>query len=469
MTLACDIADRVGAFSFDALPAEAVHWARIGILDTIGVTLAGAGEPCAAIVRRLVSSTGPALLLGTPRRVAAPDAAFANGTASHALDFDDASNTLGGHPSAPLVPALLALADGMEASGQAFLTAYVAGFETEARIARAVNFHHYDKGWHPTATLGTFGAAAAAARLLDLPPPQTATALAIAASLAAGLKVNFGTMTKPMHVGQCARNGVMAALLSREGFTASPEALEHRQGFFHVFNGEGNFDAAAVMRDWAAPLDIVRPGIAIKQYPCCGSTHPAIDAMLALVAEHALTPEAVERVVSWTHPRRLAHTNRPTPRSALDAKFSVQYCLARALADRQVVLSHFQGDAFAEPRIVQLMARIEAAPHPAMAPSSTEHFGAEVTVFTRDGRRFARKVDRALGRTAGNPLPRARLEAKFLDCAARVMDRRTAETLLDLLWRLDELPDLRHVSETIAAGTAAASVPSARPSAAMRH
>ncbi len=367
MTIVTALAERICALSYDGLPDAAVEWAKVGILDTVGVTLAGSVEPCAQIVRRVAAAPGPALVFGTATRLAVADAALVNGTASHALDFDDCSNTLGGHPSVPVLPALFALADARTVTGRDFIAAYVAGFETETRIARAVNFHHYDKGWHPTATLGVFGAAAAASHLMGLTTAQTATALAIAASFSSGLKANFGTMTKPLHVGHCSRNGAMAALLAREGFTASADVFEHRQGFFEVFNGAGNYDADAVLRDWAAPLDIVTPGIAIKRYPCCGSTHPAIDAMLDLVDAHALTPDDVARIVSWTHPRRLAHTNRPTVRSALDAKFSVQYCLARALVDRQVVLSHFDDGAYLDPRVADVMARVEAAPHPDMS------------------------------------------------------------------------------------------------------
>ena len=245
---------------------------------------------------RVTASDGPCLIFGTEQRVAALDAALINGTASHALDFDDCSDTLGGHPSAPILPALFALAETRTVDGRAFIAAYVAGWETETRIARGVNFHHYEKGWHPTATLGVFGSTAACCHLLGLTPEATATALGLAASFASGVKANFGTMTKPLHVGHCSRNGMLAALLAADGFTANAGALEHRQGFLHVFNGEGNFDADAILRDWGQPWDIVQPGVAIKQYPCCGSTHPAVDAMLSLVREHGLTPAMVERV-----------------------------------------------------------------------------------------------------------------------------------------------------------------------------
>jgi 2-methylcitrate dehydratase PrpD len=451
MTIVTALAERICALSYDRLPEAAVEWAKVGILDTVGVTLAGSVEPCAQIVRRVAAAPGAALVFGTTTRLAVADAALVNGTASHALDFDDCSNTLGGHPSAPVLPALFALADAWAVRGRHFITAYVAGFETETRIARAVNFHHYDKGWHPTATLGVFGAAAAASHLLALTADETATALAIAASFSSGLKANFGTMTKPLHVGHCARNGAMAALLAREGFTASADVFEHRQGFFEVFNGAGNYDAAAVLRDWADPFDIVTPGIAIKRYPCCGSTHPAIDAMLDLVHTHALTPDNVARIVSWTHPRRLAHTNRPTVRSALDAKFSVQYCLARALVDRQVVLSQFDDGAYLDPHVAEVMAHVEAAPHP-NAAASTSHFGAEVTVTTTDGRRLTKAVDSALGRTSANPLSRAVLEAKYRDCAARVLDADAVSCSLELLANLEKLDRVAALGDVLAAG-----------------
>lgn len=454
MTIATELAGRIQALSYDALPPEAVHWAKVGILDTVGVTLAGAGEETTRLVARLFGdgAGGPALLFGTPRSAPPLDATLINGTAAHALDFDDCSNTMGGHPSAPVLPALFALADTRRVSGRDVLTAYVAGFETETRLARGVNFHHYEKGWHPTATLGTFGAAAASARLMRLSPEKTAIALALAGSLASGIKANFGTMAKPLHIGHAARNGLMAALLAEEGFTAALDMFEHRQGFLMVYNGEGHFDADAVLRDWAAPLDVVKPGIAIKQYPCCGSTHPAIDAMLALVHEHALTPDRVERVEAWTHPRRLAHTNRPHPNSPLDAKFSVQYCLARALVDGQVVLEHFEGDAYREPAVQAVLARVEAAPHPEMSMASTDHFGGEVRVHLKDGRQVSAKVDRPLGRGPEKPLPLPMLDAKFTNCAARALTTDAAARLLALLWRLDEIDDMAEMQAVLRSG-----------------
>src|SRR5262245_14427433 len=357
------LADRIAEVTFEALPSEAVVTAKEGILDTVGVTLAGAKEDTTAVVARTLRWTagqGAALIFGGRERVDALSAALINGTASHALDFDDCNNTLGGHPSAPILPALWTPATGV--SGKAFIAAYAAGVETECKLARAVNFHHYEKGWHPTATLGTFGAAAACAHLLRLAPDKIATALALAASMASGIKANFGTMTKPFHVGQAARNGLLAALLAKEGMTANHGALEHRQGFFAVFNGEGTFHPERILGEWANPYDLAEPGIAFKRHPCCGSTHPAADAMLHLRAAHALVPERVARIESWTHPRRLEHTNRPDPQSGLAGKFSIQYVLTRALMHGIVSLEHFTDAAVREGPARALTAKVDAKP-----------------------------------------------------------------------------------------------------------
>ncbi len=451
MTIIETIAERIAAVGYGDLPAEAVHWAKLAILDTVGVTLAGAGEECAPIVARVLASpAGECLIFGSNRRAGPLDAALINGTAAHALDFDDVSNSLGGHPSAPIVPALFALAETLDSTGRDFIAAYVIGFETETRLGRGVHFHHYEKGWHPTATLGVFGAAAACCHLLGLDRAKTAQALAIAASLASGIKANFGTMTKPLHVGHTARNGLFAALLARDGFTANPAALEHKQGFLQVFNGPGNFDADKILAGWGRPWDIVQPGLAIKQHPCCGSTHPAIDAMLSLRAENSIgreiPPDKVARIDSWTHPRRLAHTDRPDPQSGLDAKFSVQYCLARALIAGRIVLEDFEGEAFRDPATRALMRRIHAAPHPA----GGEALGAEVRITLDDGETIAGRVGSALGRGPDNPLPAAALFAKFSNCAGRALPPAQVERVERLLLQLDEARSARELVAAIA-------------------
>src|ERR1700722_10799208 len=432
MTIAETSGARIADVSYDTLPEEARHWAKVAIMDTVGCILAGADEPCARIANRVAligGANGPCVVFGSLHRAGPLDAAAINGTAAHALDYDDCSDTLGGHPSAPILPALFALAETSGTNGRDFIAAYVAGWETETRIARGVNFHHYEKGWHPTATIGVFGAAAACAKLLDLPVEKTARALALAATFSSGLKANFGTMTKPLHVGHASRNGLYAALLAAEDFTSSTDALEHRQGFLRVFNGDGNFTIDPIVEDWGAPWDIVDPGLAIKQYPCCGSTHPAVDAMLMLVRENNLTPAMVTRIESQTHPRRFAHTNRPDPRGALDAKFSVQYCLARALVSRHVLIEHFEDGSYDEPEVRAVLKRVVSSAWPERKMDLSEHFGADVRVTLTDGRVLAKFVARPLGRGPSIPLPPELLRGKFIDCARRALSPEAANRL----------------------------------------
>ncbi|HEY0297331.1 MAG TPA: MmgE/PrpD family protein [Bordetella sp.] len=452
--LARELGARVAGLSFERLSADALRWARMGILDTIGVTLAGAREDAPRLAARALDlGEGPSLVLGARRRVGALDAALINGTASHALDFDDCNNTLGGHPSAPVLSALIPLAEQLGSSGRDFVTAYVAGFEAETKIGLAVNFHHYTKGWHPTATLGTFGAAAACARLMGLDAAGTATALALAASFASGIKANFGTMTKPLHVGHCARNGLYAARLAREGFTANAaRVFEHKQGFLDVFNGPGTYDTQRALDAWAKPLDIVEPGIAVKQYPCCGSTHPALDAMLELVRRHGPRLEQVERVDAWIHARRLAHTNRPRPNSPLDAKFSLQYVLARALLDGHVGVNDFIESAYRQPEVLALLPRIHVAAYNETGVGGfpeANHFGGLVRITLRDGSVLEAQVDQPLGRTSANPLPPALLRDKFSLCASAVLAPPAIPAIAETIERIETLNSVGELTAQI--------------------
>ncbi|HJO75274.1 MAG TPA: MmgE/PrpD family protein [Rhodospirillales bacterium] len=462
MTIAGELARGIKAFRYDDLPDTAVTWAKVGILDTVGVTLAGAGEDCVSIVKRVQgigqgiserANDGPCLIIGGGR--AGPlDAALINGTASHALDFDDFAGSIGGHPSVPLVPAIIALGEmtgeSRAVGGRDAITAYVAGFETESRIAHGVNFHHYEKGWHPTATLGIFGTVAASALLLDLSEEETALALCLAVSLASGVKANFGTMTKPLHVGHSVRNGMQAALMAKEGFTANPEAFEHEQGFFNVFNGPGNFDAERIFENWADPLDIIDPGLGLKQFPCCGSTHTAINCMLELVRDNGLTPGDAADIEVLANPRRLPHTDNPDPESGLKAKFSMHYIVARALLDGRVGLDHFEGDAYADKEARKLMSVVRVGAHPDMPAESDNQFGAEVIVTTTGGDKLSVRRDHELGRGPDNPMSRDELWAKFDDCAQRALP---ADSVLPLFEMLENLEDISSLSDLTTAMT----------------
>lgn len=454
--LAVDLAERIHAFDPSGAPPAALAWARTAVLDTVGVALGGAAEEVSRVLRRTGTGAGagPHAVIGTPIRTTPVDAAFLNGVASHALDFDDGCGTMGGHPSAPVVGPLLALAETSGASGRDLLLAHIVGFEIQVRMARGVHFHHYEKGWHATATLGPFGAVAACARLLGLSRDTTATALAIAASLSSGIKANFGTMTKPLQVGNAARNGLLAVLLAQEGVTANPSALDAKQGWLNVFNGPGTFDVSRILDHWGEPWEVLNETVGLKPFACCGSLHPAIFTMLDLVETHDLRPDAVERIDVALHPRRLAHLDNPAPRDGLAAKYSLQYVMDRAVTDRAITLAHFEGDAPHDPSVARLLAVTHAA-----GRDDIPDGGLEISVRTRDGETVTARADSPLHfrrGPGGTPMTDTELRRKFTDCAARALPAPQVEELFATLQRLDRLPDVAALSDLLLAPSAPA-------------
>lgn len=443
------LADRIFSFDVTGIPPQAYRLAKTAMIDTLGVTIAGAGEPCTTILLKtpgVAAAPGICSLFGLKHQTSALDAAFINGTASHALDYDDFSQPMGGHQSAPLMAPLMALAQERGLSGLSLLQSYIVGIETEIRLARAVNFYHYDKGWHPTATLGVFGAAAACAHLLALNRTQITTALAIAASFASGLKANFGTMVKPLHVGQCARNGLLAALMAQAGYDANPAALEHKQGFFNAFNGPGNFDETRIFENWAAPLEVLSPSMGLKQFPCCGSAIPAVAMALQLRNEESFAIEDIEKVEILPHRRRLPHTNNPDPQTPLAAKFSVQYAVCLALINGAPRLKDFEGTAHFDPDIRRLMSRTIAREHPDMPDDSPEQFGAEVILTLKSGDKLSRRINSLIGRGADNPMSEQELWEKFSDCAQRSLDQSRVKSLFSSLQNLENVQDVSEIA-----------------------
>lgn len=448
MGLARELAERICALRHADLSEQAIYWSRIAVLDTVGVTLAGAQEEAPRLVDDTLENPaeGRSLIFGTARRARALDAALINGTAAHVLDFDNTLSTMGGHVSAVMVPALIAVGDAENSSGAALLAAHAAGFET-ARIGLALNPHHSEIGWHPTTTIGIFAVAAGCAHLLGLDVEQTERALAMSASLAAGMKANFGTMTKSLHAGQCARGGAMAAMLARKGYTANTGVFEHKQGYFRLFGDGKPVNAAAVLDGWGKPFDIESPGASYKIYPCCYSTHAAVQAALDIVQRHGrLQPGQIARIESRTSERALAHTDRPAPDSDLAAKFSVQYCVIRALTEGRVLLQHFENGAYREAGIQALLPKVTTTPYTGPAFCPDDPFDAEVDVTLTDGRILKAKVDRPRGRTNDDPIPHAALEGKFLDCAGRVLSAAAAQALCRAIVELDERTTVRDMT-----------------------
>ena len=424
-----------------APPAAARARAATAVMDTVGVALAGCIEPAARIVREtltpgLKTRGSMVSIWGTDLRAAASDAALANGTAAHALDYDDMCFVSLAHPSAPLVPAIIATAELAGASGRAALDAYVAGFEIQARLGRLMNPRHYQRGWHCTSTLGAISAAAGAARVLGLDSAATAHALAIAASSASGLKENFGTMVKPLHAGLAARDGVMAAWLARGGLTGSAKALDGPQGFLHAFDSERD-DLTRETSDLGERWEILDSGITVKLYPSCAGTHPTLDAILDLRAQEGFTAEDVERIDIDVDPIVPTILIYDRPASGLEAKFSMPFCAAAAVLFGRVGIDTFDDESIRDPRLATLMPRVTMRIDEEIGrgrPALTE---ARVNVRLKDGRAFVKAAHGARGYPA-NPASDAELSAKFLACAGRAVPPARAETLLSALRNIEQ-------------------------------
>lgn len=424
------------------LPAAARDLAKLALVDYMGCAIAGAAEPVSQLVVRqcaMAAEAGKpsASVIGHALRTRPIDAAFANGTTAHALDFDDSNMVLGGHPSVALFPGLLALGQARGSTGSAIIDAYVVGFEVLLAFARALNFEHYEKGWHPTATLGAFGATAAAARLLALDAQQSAAAIGLAASMASGVKANFGTMAKPLQVGEASRRGVLCALLAADGATSSAGALEARQGFLNVYNGSGHYRAHELLA-LGDGFELLRSGIQFKNYPCCGSTHAPIDAALALREKHRVQAGDIAAVRVALNPRRRPHVDRPVVADELAAKFSVQFTVAAALADGCVGLRHFTPESIARSDLQALLGRVEVAALEGGAGALSQ--GCEVTLHTRDGATFSVQLEDAEGRGAGAYA--ATMRRKFADCVHLQFDAASAADLVRALLAIDDCPDV---------------------------
>ena len=424
-------------------PADARSRAAMAILDTIGVTLAGAVEPAGRIVQQVIAGEGSraCTVLGTTLRATAAGAALANGTAAHALDYDDMCFVSLAHPSAPLVAAIVAAGETTGASGAALAEAYVIGFEIEARLGRLMNPRHYQRGWHCTSTLGAIGAAAAVSRLMDLEEAAAAHAIAIAASEASGLKENFGTMVKPLHAGLAARDGVLAAALARAGMTASALAIDGPQGFLHAMDSAGD-DLEREAADLGSRWEILDTGITVKLYPSCAATHPPLDAILSLRRRERFTAEEVERVVVDVDAITPTVLIYDRPASGLEAKFSMAFCAAAAVADGRVGIDTFETARMRDPLMLSQMARVEMRVDPALGVDAPPLTQARVHIHLRDGRVVTETANGARGYPA-RPASDEEMAAKFLGCAVRALPRHAAQQSLALLRNFDALPDIR--------------------------
>lgn len=450
--ITAEVAGFIESLPFEDLPAEALRIGKRCLLDGLGVILAGSGETCARLVRDLGAQDGgrpEATAFGRPPvRMPAAAAALANGTAGHAMDWDDTQlssspdRTFGllTHPTIPPLAACLAVAEALGGvSGKEFLTAFLVGFEVECKMAEAIRPGHYEQGFHTSGTIGTFGAAAAAGRLLGLDAGRLRHLLGIAASMGAGIRCNFGTMAKPLHVGRAAQSGVTAARLAAAGYEADPEGLDGQWGFFQVF-GHG-LDLERIAGRLGRPHTIVEPGVSVKPYPCGSLTHPSLDAMRALVVENDITPDAIQTVVLYAGrnilgPIRYASADKP-----LQAKFCMPFLLAAMALARKVGRAEFTPEFVASREVRDLMGRVRTEFDPGIERLGYDQMRSRLEITLRDGRRLVREAEIYRGGPE-HPLSDEELERKFADCTAEIVPDSSRHRLVEAIFGLERVADV---------------------------
>jgi 2-methylcitrate dehydratase PrpD len=448
-------ARRLGEFiatrprSFD-LAEPIVLATKRALLDCVAATLSGARDPVVERLKEHHADRLPAqatIVAAFGRRVPAEVAALINGTMGHATDYDDVSFTMWGHATAPVFPAVLAVGESAGLSGAELLRAFLVGLEVEMKLGASVAPHHYGAGWHPTATIGVFGACAGAAAAANLSAEQSSAALCIAASRSAGLRANFGSMTKPLHVGFAARDGLEAAKLAARNITAQNAAIDGAFGFIEVMAG-GKSSLDDRLARLGQPFDIIEPGLAYKYYPSCSDTHIATDTLLDLLDAEQIAVPAIEHVRCRVTKGVFDNLIYSDPRSGLEAKFSMQFCLARAMENRRLELADFTDNSVRSPQTRALMQRIDLHVDGSIAEGDYCS-PASIEVALKDGRKFT-KAGRSARGHPDRPLDDAQLAEKFFACAQVALKRPAAQALYDFINSLEKSPSIEPLAVALA-------------------
>ena len=450
MGLTQEVANYVSKVSYKDIPSEVIRLACGFILDGLGVALAGSTDDCSRIVQAHVREIGgkqECAVLGTVLSAPAPQAALANGVAGHAMDYDDTQLStsrqavygLLTHPTTPVLAAAMAVGERQKITGAEFLLAYIVGVEIECRIADSINPRHYQSGFHSTATIGGLGAVMAVGKILRLRENTLVQALGICASMASGLRENFGTMTKPLHAGRAAENGVTAALLARRGFTAVTNILEAKRGFYHAMGG--GYDESKIAGRFGQPYFMQKPGISIKPYPSGSLSHPAQDLILDLVKEHDLHASDIVSIEVGTNsnvPNALIY---PMPTTALEAKFSIPFCMAIAVLERKAGIAQFVDSKVRQKRVVELMKRVKLYVDDELEALGFDQVRSRIRIKLHNGRTIEGRYDVARGHP-DRAMSWTELADKFKECASLALPVDNAGHVIGLVARLAELKSL---------------------------
>lgn len=443
MLLSRQFAKFVLETDYDSIPQTALQRAKHHIIDCLGCMLAGTREPLAGILGTYLDTAGgkpQASILGSEVQTSIYNAAMVNGTLGHALDFDDMSSSLIGHPTTVILPTILALGEYQKISARKALEAYVLGVEVACALGRLMNPGHYQRGWHPTTSLGIFGATAAAGKLLGVSEEELSLAFGIAASESSGIRENFGTMTKPFHAGRASAKGFLSAMLARTGFNSSDRAFEGDAGFLRATCD--HYDIEETLKTLGNPYEFVSPGLSIKKYPSCGATSNGIDAMISLAEDNAILPDSVKSIECGSVPIAKDVLIYEMPRNGLEGKFSMHFCLAVALAEKKVTLEHFHDPWINNPTITDLVNKTTFTVAPELAEYGYRGtFNTLLKVSLFNGDEHVLKVDHAKG-SPENPLSEAEVFEKYTHCAEGVLPDGKIERSIEMLSDFPLLEDL---------------------------
>jgi 2-methylcitrate dehydratase PrpD len=447
--------------AIEDFPDEAVRLAKRCIIDGLGVILAGSTQPAGHILRDYVAGSDThvdATVLGTETfKTSSALAALVNGTSGHALDWDDtqlatSADRIFGlltHPTIPPLVTALALGESAKISGMRFLEAFLTGFEVECKISEAIHPDHYKKGFHSSATVGTFGAATVAAKLLNLNDEQVAHMLAIAASSASGIRVNFGSMTKPLHVGRAAQNGIVAAELAALGFTGGDNALDPPWGFFQTFSHGGGFDAQRIIGKLGNPHTIVSPGVSIKPYPCGVLGHPTMDAMRRLVTDHDVDASAIVAIRVRAGSNILNPLRYPIAHNELEAKFCPAFMVSAIALRRKAGIHEFNDEFVCSEPVQALMKKVDCVLDADIEAQGWEKIRSTVEVDLADGRTLVQQADERYRGGPDFPFTRDDLFEKFSDCASLVLPENQINSVFELVEALETCADITELVQSL--------------------
>ncbi len=450
MGLTRDIARFVTELCPETIPSEVISVIKNAFLDTVGVALAGKNEAGCQIVFDYVKSEGAKPIVtvwGKGMKTSAGLAALANGTMAHALDYDDVNSSVYGHPSTVLVPASLAVAEEINASGRNVVLAYFAGFEVMAYLGKLLGFRHYRKGWHATATLGAIGATVSAGKLYELTEEEMCCALGIATSHAAGTRQNFGTMTKPYHPGYAAQMGIVAAKLAKKGFTANREAIEAPLGFLALYGDIMHPETDEKIGD---KVELLSSGISIKKYPCCYMTHRPADAMFKLIEKYNIKADEVDSIKVRAPEGGFAAVIHSRPTTGLEGKFSVEYVLAAVLLDRKLTLKTFTDEMVNREEAQSLLRKVSKMEDFTIQinGNAVEEGFVEVSLLHKNKNEYTERIVYPKGSPQW-PLTREELREKFTDCVGDYLTNENLKHTISLFENLDEQDTISPIFEHI--------------------